>query len=206
MLILDETTGDLDIDRGPVERGFSDGDPALVVRIGSLGKTVWGGLRVGWIRGQSELIRRLVAARSAHDLGTPEFEQAVAARAAAAIRARSRHSVRTCCAPVATPLRQRWRAVCRSGAFRTPDGGVSLWIELDAPLSSALVMDVRSRGLLLSAGPRFSVDGGHDRHLRLPFTAPAEDLEKAVDILAEAWPQVRAGAPVVASHQLESVV
>ena len=83
---------------------------------------------------------------------------------------------------------------------------MSLWIELDAPLSPALVMDVRSRGLLLSAGPPFAVDGGHDRHLRLPFTAPAEDLEKAVDILAEAWPQVRAGAPVVAGHHLESVV
>ncbi len=82
VLVLDETTADLDIDRGPVDRGFGDGDPAIVVRIGSLGKTVWGGLRVGWIRAESELIRRLVAARSAHDLGTPEFEQAVAASAA----------------------------------------------------------------------------------------------------------------------------
>src|SRR4051794_8323628 len=42
-LVLDETTADLDIDRGAMDPGFSDGDPASVVRIGSLGKTVWGG-------------------------------------------------------------------------------------------------------------------------------------------------------------------
>ena len=85
-------------------------------------------------------------------------------------------------------------------------GGVSLWIELDAALSSALVMDVRSRGVLLSAGPRFSVDGGHDRHLRIPFTAPPDDLTRAVGELAESWRRVRAGAPVSFVEQLESVV
>jgi DNA-binding transcriptional MocR family regulator len=83
---------------------------------------------------------------------------------------------------------------------------VSLWIELDSPLSSALVMDVRSRGLLLSAGPRFSVEGGHDRHLRVPFTAAADELTRAVGILAEAWPRVRGGAPVSMADQLDAVV
>ena len=68
------------------------------------------------------------------------------------------------------------RTSCRSGACRQVHGGVSLWIELDAALSSALVMDVRSRGVLLSAGPRFSVEGGHERHLRIPFTAPPDEL------------------------------
>ncbi len=74
--------------------------------------------------------------------------------------------------------------------WRVPEvhGGVSLWIGLDAPLSSTLVMDVRSRGLLLSAGPRFSVEGGHDRHLRIPFTAAPDELVRAVGILADAWP------------------
>ena len=85
-------------------------------------------------------------------------------------------------------------------------GGVSLWIELDAALSPALVMDVRSRGVLLSAGPRFSVDGGHERHLRIPFTAPVDELERAVRLLAESWHHVRAGAPVSFVEQLDAVV
>jgi DNA-binding transcriptional MocR family regulator len=193
MLVLDETTADLDIDRPYTSPGFVDGDPASVVRIGSLGKTVWGGLRVGWIRADADLIRRLVAARSAQDLGTPEFEQAVAAAVFADFAA--------IVAQRSTLLREGRDAVTAAISRMLPEwrrpvahGGVSLWIELDAPLSSALVMDVRSRGLLLSAGPRFSVDGGHDRHLRIPFTGSPEELVKAVGIIAEAWPRVREGA------------
>ena len=86
-------------------------------------------------------------------------------------------------------------------------GGVSLWIELDAPLSSALVMDVRSRGLLLSAGPRFSVDGGHDRHLRIPFTAPPDELvARGRDPRRSVAARARRGAGRRSSEQLESVV
>ncbi|WP_345802756.1 PLP-dependent aminotransferase family protein [Microbacterium sp. AZCO] len=205
LVILDETTADLDIDRGPVEPGFDDGEPNTVVRIGSLGKTVWGGLRVGWLRGTSDLIRRLVAARSTQDLGTPEFEQAVAAALLpnfAEIAEQRSHLLRTGRDAAVSALR---RALPEWGVPHPP-GGVSLWIELDAPLSSALVMDARARGLLLSAGARFSVDGGHDRHLRLPFTSPVDDLERAISILAESWPRVRSGAPVTATEQLEAVV
>ena len=205
ILVLDETTADLDIDRGPVAPGFMDGDPSSVVRVGSLGKTVWGGLRVGWIRADSDLVRRLVAVRPAQDLGTPEFEQAVAAAVLpqyAAVVAQRSHVLRegrdAAIGAIARMLPE-WRV---PGV----QGGVSLWIGLDAPLSSALVMDVRSRGLLLSAGPRFSVEGGHDRHLRVPFTAPADELVRAVGILAEAWPRVRSGAPVAMAEQFDAVV
>lgn len=205
ILVLDETTADLDIDRPALAPGFVDGDPAGIVRIGSLGKTVWGGLRVGWIRAEADLVRRLVAARPAHELGTPEFEQAVATAVFPefdAVIAQRSHVLRegrdaaTAALAHALPM---WRVP------RT-HGGVSLWIELDAPLSSGLVMDVRSRGLLLSAGPRFSAEGGHDRHLRIPFTASPDELTRAVELLAEAWPRVRAGAPVTSVDHLDSVV
>ncbi|WP_137843414.1 PLP-dependent aminotransferase family protein [Microbacterium sp. 2FI] len=205
VLVLDETTAELDIDRGPVPRGFDDGDPAAVIRLGSLGKTVWGGLRVGWIRADADLIRRLVAARPAHDLGTPEFEQAVAT----ALLADSERIV----AQRSTLLREGRDALTAALATELPAwsvpvarGGVSLWIELDAALSSALVMDVRSRGVLLSAGPRFSVDGGHDRHLRIPFTATPGELRRAASLLAQSWHDVRAGAPVSFVEQVDALV
>jgi DNA-binding transcriptional MocR family regulator len=205
VLVLDETTGDLDIDRGPTPAGFDGGDPAGVVRIGSLGKTVWGGLRVGWIRAEADLVRRLVAARPAHDLGTPEFEQAVAAELLAQAEA--------IVAQRADLLRAGRDAARGALARRLPEwgvpdtrGGVSLWVELDAPLSSALVMQARARGVLLSAGPRFSVDGGHDRHLRVPFTAPPDQLVRAVDVLAESWLRVRDDAPMVGAPPLGALV
>ncbi|KRB38016.1 PLP-dependent aminotransferase family protein [Microbacterium sp. Root180] len=205
VLVLDETTADLDIDRGPAPAGFVGAAPGGVVRIGSLGKTVWGGLRVGWIRAEGDLVRRFVAARPAHDLGTPEFEQAVAAALFddfAAISAQRSALLRHGRDTLTAALRRQLPS------WRVPHarGGVSLWIELDAPLSSGLVMDVRSRGVLLSAGPRFSVDGGHDRHLRVPFTAPPDDAVRAVALLAESWERVKAGAPVSIVDRFESVV
>ena len=92
--------------------------------------------------------------------------------------------------------------------WRVPDvaGGVALWIELDAPLSSGLVLAARNEGVYLSAGSRFAVDGEHDRHLRLPFTAPVRDLRRAVGVLAELWPDVRAAAPVDVGDYLEALI
>ncbi len=205
MLVLDETTADLDIDRGPLPPGFVDAEPGSIVRIGSLGKSVWGGLRVGWIRASDALIRRLSTARPMHDLGTAEFEQSVAARVL------SRFDEVT--AQRSGLLREGRDAVVRALAERLPrwrvpqvNGGVSLWLGLDAPLSSALVMEARTRGLLLSAGPRFSVDGGHDRHLRVPFTTSPGELVRAVDVLADAWPHVLAGVPSGGPVAFETVV
>ncbi|MEZ5214777.1 MAG: hypothetical protein R2692_08935 [Microbacterium sp.] len=100
VLVVDETTAELAIDEAPglpgvrVLPGSADvrgcpGAPAAAVSLRRLpggagrvkpGKTVWGGLRIGWIRADAALVDRLVAARPARDLGTPEFEQAVATR------------------------------------------------------------------------------------------------------------------------------
>ena len=166
---------------------------------------MWGGLRIGWVRADRELVSLLIAARPARDLGTPEFEQAVAARVVErmpdvlAQRAQLLGEGRDA---TVRALRERLPN------WRVPDvaGGVALWIELDAPLSSGLVLAARNEGVYLSAGSRFAVDGGHDRHLRLPFTAPVRDLRRAVGVLAELWPDVRAAAPVDVGDYLEALI
>ncbi|MFJ6652510.1 PLP-dependent aminotransferase family protein [Microbacterium sp. NPDC091313] len=202
LLVVDETTAELAVD-APAADPFA-GD-AGVTRLGSLGKTVWGGLRIGWIRSSRELVSRLAAARPVHDLGTPEFEQAVAVelmgRMPEIVAQRAGH-LRAGRDALAAALR------ARLPEWRVPEtaGGVSLWVELDAPLSAPLVMAARGRGLYLSAGARFAVEGGHDRHLRVPFTAPADQLVRAADILAETWPAVLAGAPVARLDRYDAVV
>ncbi|MFT4233516.1 MAG: PLP-dependent aminotransferase family protein [Microbacterium sp.] len=188
-LIVDETTAELDIDRGgevPTPFVVRSGGIEGIVTLGSLGKTVWGGLRIGWIRADEETIRRLVIARPSIDLGTPDLEQAVAERLVPElpdiVRARAsqlREGRDTLVRQVARCLPD-WRA-------SAPAGGVATWIALGAPRSSALVLEARRIGLLLSAGPRFSVGGGNERNLRVPFTADPAILTRAVDVLAEAW-------------------
>ena len=192
VLLVDETTGELGIDAVSTATIALNG--ASTVRIGSLGKTVWGGLRVGWVRAEPALVRRLIAARPSRELGTPEFEQAVAAKLLpqmSEIVAQRSDLLRRGRDRLTAALRDRLPE------WHVPEaaGGVSLWVGLDAPLSSALVMAARGRGLHLSAGSRFSPDGGHENFLRVPFTAPPDDLERAADILGELWPTVRAAAP-----------
>lgn len=201
-LVIDETTADLAIDGEREPAIFAGAD---LVRVGSFGKTVWGGLRVGWIRADSDLIDRVVRARPPRDLGTPEFEQAVARRVLERMP-----EVLEQRAAVLREGRDGLTAALREAfpSWRVPDvsGGVALWVELDAPLSSGLVLAAREHGVHLSAGSRFAVDGSHDRHLRVPFTAPLPDLLRAVGVLAAVWPTVRAAAPADALDPRASLV
>ncbi|MDQ4214796.1 PLP-dependent aminotransferase family protein [Microbacterium capsulatum] len=191
-LLIDETTAELTIDE--TERPTPLGAAGPAIRVGSLGKAVWGGLRVGWIRAEEEVIRRLRAARAAHDLGTPDLEQAIATRVVSRLD--------EILPQRSTLLRSGRDALVAALARTVPEwsvpevrGGVALWVGLGAPLSSALVIDAAAHGLHLSAGPRFAVEGGHERHLRIPFTAEPRELERAVEVLAASWSRVTAGTP-----------
>ncbi|MBS1672565.1 MAG: PLP-dependent aminotransferase family protein [Actinobacteria bacterium] len=192
-LLIDETTADLAIDDLPPLRPLGADDEATI-RVGSLGKSVWGGLRIGWIRAGDDLIRRLRAARPAQDLGTPDLEQAIATRVVGLLdeilpqrAALLRAGRDTLTAALARELPE-W-------TVPSVDGGVALWVGLGEPLSAALVIDAAAHGLHLSSGPRFAVEGGQERHLRIPFTAEPRVLEQAVKILAASWGRVTTGSP-----------
>ncbi len=203
LLVLDETTAQLDIDRAEGPAPFPDDE--RIIRVASLGKTVWGGLRVGWIRAAPDIVRRLASGRPVHDLGTPEIEQAIATRLVPRLDEIARQRGDLLGAgrdALVVALRQALPE------WEVPDvsGGVSLWVGLGEPLSTPLVMNARARGLALSAGSRFAVEGGHDRRLRVPFTAPPSTLERAVEVLRAAWDEVRGGRAVPAREDFATVV
>ena len=68
-----------------------------------------------------------------------------------------------------------------------PAGGLSLWVELDVPRSTALAAVADRHGVRLAAGPRFGVDGAFERYVRLPYSLPEPVLEDAAERLARAW-------------------
>lgn len=203
VLVLDETTAELDIDRHGSPASFPDDEH--IIRVASLGKTVWGGLRVGWIRAAPDIIRRLASGRPVHDLGTPELEQAIATRLVprldeiAAQRGEILQAGRDSLVAALERAFPEWEVP-------RPSGGVSLWVGIHEPLSTPLVMSARARGLALSAGSRFAVEGGHDRRLRVPFTAPPATLERAVDILRDAWSDLRGGRALGSDAELSTVI
>jgi DNA-binding transcriptional MocR family regulator len=75
-------------------------------------------------------------------------------------------------------------------------GGMSMWMRLPAPMSSALSAAASRMGLVIPAGPRFGVDGTLERFIRVPFTQPEERLHHSIAVLTQAWRSVTgAGTP-----------
>ncbi|MCU1581080.1 MAG: PLP-dependent aminotransferase family protein [Microbacteriaceae bacterium] len=188
VLIADETMAELSIDRPGTRPPFAahTDNGSVAVLIGSVGKTVWGGVRVGWIRAERSLIQKLARARMAGDLGTPVLEQLI---------------VKNLLAEYDTILELR-REQLRAGrdhlealladtfpdwAVPHVDGGLTTWVNLGHPVSSQLTLAVRNEGLLLAAGPRFGIDGAFERFLRIPFSHSADETERAVSALSRAW-------------------
>jgi DNA-binding transcriptional MocR family regulator len=207
ILVVDETTAELATDDAPLPGPMMTDGICEIIHLGSLGKTVWGGLRVGWVRAAPDVLSRLVAHRPAFDLGTPDLDQAIAALAVRRMDdiLPQRHALlragRDALVDSLSLSLPAWHAM-------VPHGGVSLWVDLGAPVSSALVVAAHARGVHLTAGSRFGIGGGHDARLRIPFTAGPDDLRAAVAVLAEVWPSVseRAGMTVRGAAPVDAVV
>lgn len=181
VLVADETTAMLDIDRGPLPpmACFSPN----ILTLGSLGKVAWGGLRIGWIRGPRDMLAQILRNRPAVDLGTPLVEQLAATHLLedlpSMVASRSlglRHGRDNAVSLLRQALPQ-WNV-------HTPDGGLNLWINTETVSSSALALAARAEGLGLVPGPRFGIDGAFERYLRLPFSYGEGQMRDAVDILA----------------------
>ncbi|MFX0579979.1 PLP-dependent aminotransferase family protein [Nocardia nepalensis] len=186
-VVIDESMVDLsltDQTAPPPVAAFAKGSE--IVTIGSASKSFWGGLRVGWIRTSQTLIAKLLGIRSTVDLGTPVMDQLATIHLlehADTILARRRDQLRSQRAALLTSLGDElpdWRAI-------VGDGGMSVWAQLPAPVSTALAATAPNHGVLLAAGPRFGVQGAFERFIRLPFTHPEPELRLAVKSIAAAY-------------------
>jgi DNA-binding transcriptional MocR family regulator len=190
-LIVDETTAELDIDRGwlPVPMAASG---ANVITVGSMSKIAWGGMRIGWIRAERSVIARLLAVRPSFELGTALLEQCIAVELLGDIPALTSHVRRRLLAGREAVE----RGVAGVPDFRMPPtpGGLSAWVDIGAPLSTSLSLAARERGLVLPPGPRFTTGGVLERRLRIPITLPPDRTTEAMRRLARAWDDVRVGA------------
>ncbi len=197
--IIDESITDMWLDE-PVPPPFAasvTGRRDLVMTVGSMSKSCWGGLRIGWIRAERSVLTTIGAVRPAIDMGTPIVEQLAAARLLVGADDLLPERRET--------LRARRALLLRLLAEHLPDwqpnpgkGGMSLWVRLPAPMSSALSAAASRMGLDIPPGPRFGVDGTLERFIRVPYTLPDEQLTEAIELLARAWRGITgAGASAV---------
>ncbi|MFF8775331.1 PLP-dependent aminotransferase family protein [Kitasatospora sp. NPDC015120] len=158
---------------------------AQVITVGSAGKLLWGGLRIGWVRAAPSLVRRLAAARVHSDVGAPVLDQLIAAELLTedlpAVRAHQLDRLRETAGALSGALREQlpqWR-------FTLPPGGLSFWVATTGVSGAALARAGERAGVRIAAGNRFGSDGAFEHHLRLPLTTAAPAVPDAVRRLAE---------------------
>jgi DNA-binding transcriptional MocR family regulator len=193
-VIADESFAELDLDGGgsPLPTAaFGAG----VITVGSLSKTVWGGLRIGWVRADPVLVRRLAFARATVDMATPVLDQLLAARALRQFDELLDDRRRV--------ARVRRRALIDAlerhvpaWSFLWPSGGLFVWARLPARISTGLAVQAGERGVHVTPGPRFGSAGLLEGRIRLPFTLAPEQLEPAVATLAAVAAELVARDPV----------
>lgn len=181
--IVDETLLDTWWDEPVTVRPMAAFAPNCV-SVGSASKTLWGGLRIGWIRSPRAYVGAISAARLSLDLGAPVLEQLVTAELLAVdaqhgLDGERRAELRSARDFLHDEISRR----CGWSATR-PAGGLSLWWKLPGADSSRIVSVASRAGLTLARGAIFAPDGrGLEGRLRTPFTASRDELVRAVDIL-----------------------
>ena len=154
LTVIDETFVELDLDDVALPAPAASFGNGRTITIGSLSKSIWGGLRVGWARGDPGLIHRMAIVRAASDLASPLFEQIVAASALDRldeILAERREVIRTRRAALAEALDER----LPSWSYALPPGGLFLWAELPDPISTSLSLEASPARAVHHAGAAF---------------------------------------------------
>ena len=165
----------------PPMAAFDDG--TRVLSLGSVSKSFWGGLRVGWIRAAPPLVQRLAAARALGDMSGPVLDQLVVA-ALLADPGPALSIQRARLATGAAALLNALAAQLPDWQPSHPEGGSFLWVRLPGPFATDLALLAPAAGVRIAPGPRFGPDGTMESYLRLPFTAEPEHLVSAVGRLA----------------------
>ncbi|HVK25371.1 MAG TPA: PLP-dependent aminotransferase family protein [Actinokineospora sp.] len=170
------------------------GPGAEVLTVGSLAKAVWGGLRIGWIRGPGEVIERLARHKVRADLASPVLDQAIAVSLlpkivdiagdrACRLRPRLDHLKQ-----LLTEQLPQWR-------WQVPDGGSALWIELPDTDAQVFAQVALRHGVEIVPGSATDPSGAHDGFIRLPYTFPVQVLTETVARLRRAWLELRRHGP-----------
>ncbi|GAA3386566.1 aminotransferase-like domain-containing protein [Cryptosporangium minutisporangium] len=168
--------------------------PVSLIQLGSLSKSVWGGLRVGWARASTDVISRLARRKALADLGSPIIDQLVAARIVPGLetlverRVPERRAQLATTEALLTEHLPSWR-------WRTPTGGPCLWVELPGVDAAVFAQVALRHGVEAIPGRSMDLSGGHDAFLRLPYCFSDDFLAEVVRRFATAWAELDRHGP-----------
>lgn len=159
---------------------------APILTAGSLSKSAWGGLRIGWLRGPQHLIERIAELKAMTDLGSPLFDQAIAVHLVPQLdRLRLDHSIRL--SRNLDLLGGLLRELLPEWCWSPPRGGPSLWIRLPTGTAAAFSQIALRYGVEIIPGESMSPSSEHRDHFRFPYSDEPPILEETVRRLVAAW-------------------
>lgn len=163
---------------------------APIIIVESVSKWAWAGLRIGWLRADPVLVRRLRGARQLADQSTSVPGQLIALDLIVHAEELRRENSRI--------HQARLRLLQRLMAEHLPDwqvdpprGGLSLWVALPSGSADALARIAAAHGVSIAGSAAFAASVSSDDHIRIPFTAPDDVLEEGIRRLGAAWQEYR---------------
>ncbi|MFB9907999.1 aminotransferase-like domain-containing protein [Allokutzneria oryzae] len=160
--------------------------PATVFSVGSLSKLFWGGLRVGWVHGPSDLVGRLSRVKNAADLGSSVPGQLLALKLlphAASAREQRKDQLSSGLAAAEAAMHK----LLPEWEWARPLGGAALWVRVPKSDTVALAARARRHGVLVVPGPAYSASEGLREFLRIGYAAGPAAVAEGIRRLATAW-------------------
>jgi 2-aminoadipate transaminase len=206
VVVEDDWAGDLRLDGRDLPTLHALDGGRRVIYVSTFSKKLMPGLRVGWVASPPAVQQRLTALKQIEDCGTsPLIQEALHRFLRKGGLERHLSTVRT----VYRERRDRMldaieRHFPEDVRVLRPRGGLFVWVTLPAGLdANELFLLARQRGVLISPGELFHVDGPGRDSLRLTFAAVGpEGISRGIETLGKLMKEVRTeGSPEISDDR-----
>jgi 2-aminoadipate transaminase len=193
----DDPYRELPFEGEPLETMLAMDEAGKVIHASSFSKTVSPGVRVGYLVGPTEEIKKL-SKRANEQYISPNMlaESIVLELCTSGVLDQNidfvKGELKARCDALVEALREK----IPEAVFVVPQGGYFLWLDLaEGTDTKALLAESKGEGVSFVAGPDFMIEGG-ENSLRLSFApVPAADASTGVGRIAAALEKLRAGSP-----------
>lgn len=184
----DDPYRDLRYDGTPLSAIKSFDKDGWVMFLGSFSKIISPGLRVGYIAGHPDIIRKCTIGKQSTDVHTANLNQAIVDQF---IRRNLLPAhIRNICSNYGTKMRLMLSKLAEfpdTIRFTKPQGGLFIWVELPEHLNAKeLLNKAIEKKVAFVPGTHFCVNGGHENTMRLNFSnSTTEQIEEGMSVLKD---------------------
>ena len=159
-----------------------------VVFLGSFSKIISPGLRVGYMAGDSCILRKCTVGKQSADVHTSNLTQAIVDQFLR--RNLLPEHIKSICASYKEQLDAMLEELASFPAGTTytrPEGGLFIWVELPEHLNALdMLQTCVARGVAYVPGTHFFAEGGHHNTLRLNFSnSTVEQIHQGMTVIRE---------------------